>query len=251
MATFLASSLLQAPNGTAWRPPQYQKAAMFMIAINGQQNSPAAQVQNGVLRVGGVTTQIYVFDAVLSADHRQDATITSFPVQTGASISDHAYIQPAEITLDIGMSDAMDAYASSASSDPAIAAGVWSGRSKSRSVNAYQTMVDWEAKRVLMSLTTRLFTYPTAMVASLSPHENSGTITGLRCRVTFKQIFLANTTTLNNASARAQDTGNTGLGQVAAGTPTNAQTSQYGGQSGANVPGAGSWASNPIFIGVL
>jgi hypothetical protein len=255
-------SLISAPNSTAWRPPQWKTAPpMFMVTIKGSQNAPADQFsavtpESGVpgdylLQQTAGTEQIYVFDAVITADHRQDATITSFPVQTGAAISDHAYIMPAEITLDIGMSDAMEAYASSTSADVAYAGGAWTlpGSLTKKSVSAYATMLSWAQNRVLMSLTTRLFTYPNVMVASLAPQENAGTIASLRCRVTFKQIFLANIQTLS-PSARPQDTQNTGQGQASGGTPSNAQVSQYGSNAGANVPTSGPWSSNASALAV-
>ena len=260
MATTLAG-LFFTPQGGAWRPPQWQATPlpMFMVTIYGAANAPAVQntvqvspqensglyATTGSLQVSGVTVQIYVFDAVLAAEHRQEARITEFPVQTGAAISDHAYLLPAEISLDVGMSDAMQAYASPQSNNPAVAAGVWSGGSPSRSVNAYQTLVDWAARRVLMSLTTRLITYPNVMVQSVSPREGPETIAGLRARVVFKQLFLASTQSLPvNSSARPQDTVSTGQGQTSPTAPTSAQTAQYGGLAGSTVPGAGNWSSN-------
>ena len=77
MATTLAG-LFFTPQGGAWRPPQWQRSPLFMITINGNANAPAVQstiqpfatpdssgLYNsvGTLQVGGITTQIYVFDA--------------------------------------------------------------------------------------------------------------------------------------------------------------------------------------------
>ena len=83
---------------------------------------------------------VYVFDAVLDLEHWQSLVKTQHPIQTGADISSHAYLQPAKLTMYIGMSDAMAAY---------MADGVtpFSGASNSKSVNAYQTMLDIQAVR--------------------------------------------------------------------------------------------------------
>ncbi len=286
MATTLAG-LFFTPQGGAWRPPQWQRSPLFMITINGNANAPAVQstiqpfatpdssgLYNsvGTLQVGGITTQIYVFDAVLAAEHRQELRVTEFPVQTGAAISDHAYILPAEISLDIAVSEAMQAYASSGSSSPAIAGGAWGAPAlggpwgvgtafksatidantgavtsvaQARRANVYQTLLSWQIQRVLMSLTTPLITYNNVMVQSVSPREGPETIAGLRARVVFKQLFLASTQSLPvNSSARPQDTVSTGQGQTSPTAPTSAQTAQYGGLAGSTVPGAGSWSSN-------
>ena len=62
--------------------------------------------------MGKVTTMIvsptygrFIFDAVFSTDHSANATVTQHPVQSGASISDHAYMEPDEVSVEIGMTD--------------------------------------------------------------------------------------------------------------------------------------------------
>ena len=49
-----------------------------------------------------------VFDAVLKTDHTSKVTATSHPVESGANISDHAFVEPAEISLEVGVSDCDD-----------------------------------------------------------------------------------------------------------------------------------------------
>lgn len=295
MATSLANLVFK-PSGGSYRPPQWsKKVQMFYIYIPPAVNSPANTATNDpatgfVITASGVTGQKYFFDAVLSADHDQQAQITEEPVQTGANISDHAFIKPARITLDIGMSDAMQSYASSSSTDPEVAAGTWTYPNLSgawgvgsgfqgatispvagtqntqttvqqpTSCSAYQTLISWMAKRVLMSLTTRLVTYNNVMVESVRPRETNATIAGLRCQVVFKQVFIAQTVSLPSASgnvgggssasgspmsARPQDMNATGTGQVTPTAPTTSQLSQYGSNSGSDVIGAGNWSSNP------
>ena len=268
MATSLANLVYTPTGGKAgWRPPQWDKPLLFMLTIaTGGLNAsaPTMTTVDGVTKLSGVyanTSQIYVFDAVLKAEHQQSAHVTEHPVQTQAAIADHAYIQPAEITLEIGMSDVMDAFASSTSSNVAYAGGVWSAPSLSgswspgsgcdangvqpRSVNAYQTLVSWASKRVVMALTTRLITYKYAMVTSISASESNGTLTGLRCRVTFKQLFIAYAQAVV-PSARDDATSTTSQGQLMPSAPTTAQVSQYGGQSGSTVTNGGTFTSNSV-----
>ena len=49
----------------------------------------------------------FFFDAVLNVSTEHTAVVTSHPVQTGANISDHMYLEPVQITMEIGMSDCM------------------------------------------------------------------------------------------------------------------------------------------------
>ena len=233
---------------SAWRPPQWNSPVKYSVVISGAANAPASTFEadstgGGYVTVAGVTTQMYVFDAVLTASHTQESHITEYAVQTGANISDHAYALPARVVLDVGMSDAMDAYASSLSTDAAAAAGAWTGTSSYKSVNAFQTISSWCIKRVLLTLNTRLKSYPSMLVESVAPEESSKTVAGLRCRVTFKQVFIANVAQVTGASARTQDTKTSNTGTVSGAPPSAAQTSQYGVTTPSTVPGAGTWTS--------
>lgn len=170
----------------------------------------------------------YVFDAVLLLDHEQRLEKTAHPVQTGGVISSHAYVMPARVSLDIGMSDVMDAYSTSTglannasstggSVTPASTAtftgNPYGGSGKGKSVSAYQTMLTLQAQRVPLTVVTRLRTYNNMVVTSVAPQESGKTVAGLRMRVDFEEIFTASTTTAP-ASARPDSTATTGLGTV-------------------------------------
>jgi hypothetical protein len=46
------------------------------------------------------------FDGIMRTDHESKVRTTNYPVQTGVTMTDHAIIEPAELTIDIMMSDA-------------------------------------------------------------------------------------------------------------------------------------------------
>lgn len=232
-----------------WRPPQWQSQAPQKVIINfpgqGQAQQYASVPGSAVVLPSEATT--YAFDCEISIEHQQQIRKTEHPVQTGASISDHAYIIPARLILDIGMSDAMDAYFDT-----------WSG-DVSKSVSAFQTMLALQFSRIPLSITTRLRTYENMIIESLTPNETVKTIAGLRMRVEFGQIFMANTSQ-TPVSARSQDTNNTTLGTVEPQPPTAAQATQnkvvpdslpatssqaptFDETLSYNAPGAGDWSS--------
>jgi hypothetical protein len=165
-------------------------------------------------------------------DHEQSVEKTRHPVQTGSDISSHAYMMPARLSMSIGMSDAMAQYSQSrGNASPGTltgngsgAATTWSGGSKSKSVNAYQTLVTLQTNRQPFTIVTRLRGYANMILTSLAPHEDYRTITGLRARLIFDQIFTASTTTAS-VSARADATDQTGTGTVnPTPVPTSTQT---------------------------
>ena len=218
------------------------------------QSSTVSTDVAGAVTVGAVatTTTTYVFDAVLELDHDQRLEKTHHPVQTGADISSHAYLMPARVTLSVGMSDAMDSYANSEANSSAIGTDIitpWVGDA-SKSVSTYQTILGIQAARQPVTVTTRLRTYTNMVITSVSPREDSRTITGLRMRVEFEQIFTATTTT--PVSSRANDTQSTGLGTVSTVPPSAAVENQFNIASAdpvvtpVSVPGAGTYSSTNI-----
>lgn len=219
-----------------WRPPQWSKPAMVSITVPATTqttHSTATPITSGALFQGQSTSTApvsapttYVFDAVLRLNHSQRLTKTHHPVQNGADLSSHAYLEPAHLVMYVGMSDAMAAYASGLDSTQPPYVAAFTGN-PSKSVSAYQQMLTLQAARQPLTVTTRLRTYNNMLITSIEPEEDSRTITGLRMRVEFEQIYTA-VIVDTPASARSQDTNSTGLGVVNAQTPDATTTSQFG-----------------------
>jgi len=227
-------------SGATWRPPQWQttSASKVLITFPGQGNAPQYSGTAGSNATLPATQTLYAFDAELEIEHQQELRRTEHPVQTGTSISDHAYIVPARLVLDVGMSDAMDAYYNPTT---------WSG-STSKSVSAYQTMLALQFSRIPLSITTRLRTYQNMVIEALTPQESAKTITGLRMRVEFGQIFMADVS-MPAVSARSQDTDTTNLGSLTTQPPSASQTQQNEVPSTYvpwNAVGAGNWSSDAV-----
>jgi hypothetical protein len=187
----------------------------------------AALTGNTSIYTGPMT---YVFDAVLKLSHEQRIEKTRHPVQTGADVSSHAFIMPARLTLYVGMSDAMDAYAAAAPPSQILPYEYpnyvpFTG-ADSKSVSAFQTMLSIQKARQPLTVTTRLRTYGNMLIMALEPEEDSRTITGLRMRVELEQILTAAATPVV-MSARQNDTESTGLGQTNVEAPDPTTTKQF------------------------
>jgi hypothetical protein len=97
-------------------------------------------------------------------------------------------------------------------------------------------MLDMQAGRTPLIVTTRLRTYTNMLITSVSPHEDSRTITGLRMRIEFEQIFTASVHKAGDG-ARPNATDSTGLGVLNAQTPDPTTVNQFGIQyMGSQVP---------------
>ena len=163
------------PAYQGYRPPQWL----------GSGTSPA-QLALCKTNIGGL-----FFDAVISVSTEHTATITSHPVQLGANISDHMYLEPISITMEIAMSDAMDS----------MVYGQWIG-GYTKSVSAYRMLCDLQARRIPITVLTRLNKYPDMVIESISVNDDYKILYGLRATVSLKQVFVAEATT-DTVSARS------------------------------------------------
>lgn len=168
----------------------------------------------------------YFFDAIMRVGHDQDAVVTEHPIQSGASISDHIYLVPARVELEIGMSDVLDSYVSGQYSD-----------NSSKSVSAYQKLLYLQGLGVPLTVTTRLNTYNNMVIESIRADDSVETLYGLRARVRFKQIIVGTVSvTTQSARPNASDSTNPGAAQPEA---IPAELQKYTNASG-------QWSSTPI-----
>ena len=163
------------------------------------------------------------FDAILSVSTEHNANITSHPVQNGANISDHMYMEPVQITMEIGMSDAM----------ASMVRGQWTG-GNTKSVSAYRKLCELQEARIPFTVLTRLNQYQNMVIRSISVNDDAGTLYGLRASVSMQQILLANVAT-EKVSARDWTSGSgTNRGEV---QPTPTPTSVLGSVTGSTTSG--------------
>jgi hypothetical protein len=184
----------------------------------------------------GTPDKIFVFDAVIKTEHQQRIEKTQHPIQTGANVSDHAYIMPARVELEIGMSDAMDSYVP----------GSWSDN-PSKSVSAYQTMVALAKARTPVTVTTRLAVYQNMLLTAISAPDNIETRFGLKASLVFEELFTGTITT-QTVSARPDLTNSTSLGSKQ-GLPFDAAANAKfiaAANKATTVPNAGALSSNPF-----
>ena len=138
----------------------------------------------------------YFFDAVFSVDTEHSLTVTQHPVQTGANISDHAFVNPIRMTMQVGVSDAM-AYRAGAD---------YGGDGKTKSVQAYRLLCKLQELRTPMQVVTRLNTYQNMLIESIDVSDDVSTLCALKATVNLVQVLVVNVGT-EKVSARAWTSG--------------------------------------------
>ncbi len=144
----------------------------------------------------------YFFDAVLRSEHTSNVAITEHPVESGANITDHSYVKPAQLVMEVGMSDVATSYIEGQFS------GGWS-----RSVQAYKVLLELQQNRVPFSVLTRLKRYDNMLIETLAIPDDYTTRYGLKATATLREILVATVMTVK-VSARPQVTDHTARGEL-------------------------------------
>ncbi len=139
------------------------------------------------------------FDAWLRLGHNTSLTITQHPVESGAAITDHSYVNPRKWSFDIGMTD--------------VARGTVQGVSTSRSVNAYNALVQMQSTRNLLTLVSKYGIFYNILIADISANDNFQSKFGSRFTITLQEVILVRNQ-ITKVSLHPQITNQTSRGQV-------------------------------------
>jgi len=156
----------------------------------------------------GIQTSIggYFFDAYLMLDHDSQLTMTDHPVEEGANVTDHAFLEPESLSMEIAMSDVCTNFV-----DGQFA------QKPTRSISAFDTLKQLQKDRTPLTISTRLKTYKNMLIATIASPEDFKTMYGLRATVIFREIIVVSTETValpNRSSAAPHKTGATNRGTV-------------------------------------
>ena len=145
----------------------------------------------------------WYFDAFIKISHDSQLQITEHPVETGASVSDHSYMEPKELTIEVAMSDAAKSYIK----------GQFTG-GKTRSIMAAQILAELQSSRVPVQITTRLAVYKNMLLKTLSIPDDVTTKEGLKATAVFREVIVAKVGTATvSKRASVTNTSNTGAKQ--------------------------------------
>lgn len=163
------------------------------MAVYG--SSPFGQAN--IKQLIGCKTNIggFFFDAYLRLDHTRKTKITQHPVETGAAITDHAYVEPAELIIEVGMSDVCVSFVE----------GQFNQK-YSRSVSAIDTLWKLQEQRIPMDVLTRLKLYRNMLIEVISVPDDWQTLNGLKATVTLREIEVVQvkTVTMNSKASSSK-----------------------------------------------
>lgn len=162
-------------------------STIITTGVSAQGAPPGAWNLNGM-----------VFDAWLRLNHNTGLTITQHPVETGAAISDHSFINPRRYSFDIGMTDTVES-----PNFPGFS---------TRSINAYNALVEMQQSRTLLTLSSKYGNYDNILIENIDTYDDFRTKNAMRATITLLQVIMADTRTAR-VSSNPQATDLTRRGQ--------------------------------------
>lgn len=146
----------------------------------------------------------YFFDGFMSVSHERKLTITQNPVETGASVVDHAYVNPTTVTMKIMMSDVHQSIIPGQFSDLTF-----------RHTSAWAILKQIQESRIPVDIFTKLGYYKNMLIESISAEDTKETFRALDATVTLVEIPVARVKTVKISKA-SQTTINTKMAEVQA-----------------------------------
>lgn len=132
----------------------------------------------------------YFFDGFLQVDHSRSLHITSNPVETGASVVDHAYLEPATVTMKVMMSDVHES----------IIPGQFSELTF-RHTSAWAVLKQIQESRIPVDIFTKLGYYKNMLIKTISANDTKETFRALQATVTLVEIPVARVKTVKISKA--------------------------------------------------
>lgn len=145
-------------------------------------------------------------NVVVDESHVDELTITNHPVEQGAAISDHAFKNPAQVTVRYGFGMSGTALSfSGAGGDPKA---------------IYQQLLDIQSSRVPFDLITGKRSYQNMLIATLAVTTDAQSENALLVTATMREVLIVETSTVALAPAevhadpeKTAATSNTGVKQ--------------------------------------
>lgn len=169
-------------------------------AIGGTVAGIGSQVASGLVNallmsgrsIGGV-----IPDVTIEEHHTDTITLTDHPIETGASITDHAYVNPSELTMRCAWSN------SNSIVDSIVSGSLLSG-SISSANDLYRQLLALQSSRVPFDVVTGKRTYSNMLIKSLAVTTDKDSENALIVTAVLRQVIIVQTSTASVPDSAVQ-----------------------------------------------
>ena len=140
----------------------------------------------------------FVFDAVFEEDHTAELEVTDNPIESGVTVSDHAYMKPLKVKIKAGVSDAV--------LNPItrfFGADQFSGGT-SRSKRAFDLLCDLQKSAEPFDVQTGLKLYKNMVCTSIRTSQDSSTSSALIFEAELREVIIVTTEAVTYKPTKAR-----------------------------------------------
>jgi len=140
-------------------------------------------------KIGGIS-----FDSVISEGHSSPMRITENPVESGASISDHAIIEPKVLNMVVLISDSPNSISESVEDLVTAANGLIGSSTEeqlTRSQAGYRLLEELQATKEPFDVQTGLKLYENMQISNLNVTRDKATALALYANLSLREILIA------------------------------------------------------------
>lgn len=184
--------------------------------------------------IGAIIAQVTVEES-----HHDEMVITDHPVEQGASIADHAFLRPAELTIKCGWSDSptvpglLAGLANTVTSTVKGVSALLSGNTPTQVKDMYAKLLKLQADREPFDVYTGKRVYKSMLIKSLSTVTDRSTANVLMITVVLQQVIIVTTQLVTvSAPAANQTSPQTTAPVVQAGVKQLTDGTKYNPQAG-------------------
>lgn len=123
-----------------------------------------------------------VVDAYPEEYHNYEVSTTNYPIETGGTLTDNAYVEPRILTMRAYVSEFLP------SADTIVKVN-----GRSRAIEAWERIREVASRREPVTVVTLIETYPNMLITAMNPVVNESTGYSLVFDISFKEVIFANT----------------------------------------------------------
>lgn len=191
--------------------------------------------------IGGIHVQTGIRE-----EHTSKLSVTDHPIEKGADVTDHSFVQPTRVVLECGWSNSSSILSSLLSGNfdsgslGAIAGGLFSGGTMSASdyvSGIWSKLQKMQQARGLVTIQTGLVTYKNMLIEECRCYRDKTTSFSLMATITCRQINVVSTssTTVPDQSSQGTPSSTAAVQQTGTVSPV-AATPAMGGSFTVGVP---------------
>lgn len=159
----------------------------------------------GLLRARGNRIDNITIDGIVEEVHNVTSTVSDYPVEFGANVSDNMVVNPIQVTIEGIVLNATSLIFGAQIRVPQVVRRIVTGSTETRSIEAYRRLIELMTDKKMFDLQTGLITYENMALVDITPTRNAQQSDGLFFTAKFQEIIIVQTEANNRSEEQYRE----------------------------------------------